>query len=409
MGKIKMLKRFLKVGLIIIFILAMKSVGTVHAAMPWIQLLLLNNTIIYVPGTYNTIQEAIDSATNGDRIIVAAGIYVENIDFKGKARTVKSAEGPSTTFINGNNAGSVVTFSTAEGPGSQIEGFSIINGTGTNLPPPIDGLGGGGILCDGSSPIIKNNFIYSCTADNGAGILCTNNANPEITGNTIYQNSGNLGAGIYCRYSSPDITGNTIAENIASTGGGGIVCLLRSSPDILNNRINDNTAGSLGGAGIRVYNVSAPRSINNTVYGNITSGSGGALYVKHSTPRVINSIFWDNEAADPGDEIWVGAASNPLDISVLEIDYSDVQGGLAAVYIDLNSIVNWGAAMINSDPLFFDSANGDFHLRQDPPQSGVVNPCVDTGDPTSDLLIGSTRTDGVLDSGIVDMGFHYTD
>ena len=65
--------------------------------------------------------------------------------------------------------------------------------------------------------------------------------------------------------------------------------------------------------------------------------------------------------------------------------------------------------MIDADPLFADPLFDDFHLRQDPCQTGVMNPCVDTGDPVSPLLAGSTRTDGVADSGIVDMGYHYTD
>jgi hypothetical protein len=63
--------------------------------------------------------------------------------------------------------------------------------------------------------------------------------------------------------------------------------------------------------------------------------------------------------------------------------------------------------MIDADPLFLDPLGGDYHLQQDPCQPGVINPCVDTGDPSSLMIPGTTRTDMVQDAGIVDMGYHY--
>jgi len=46
---------------------------------------------IHVPADYGTIQEAIDAAVGGDTVLVAPGTYVENIDFLGKAITLKSS------------------------------------------------------------------------------------------------------------------------------------------------------------------------------------------------------------------------------------------------------------------------------------------------------------------------------
>jgi len=53
---------------------------------------------------------------------------VENIDFVGKDITVKSELGSAVTTIDGNNAGSVVTFQSGEDEFSVLEGFTLTNG-----------------------------------------------------------------------------------------------------------------------------------------------------------------------------------------------------------------------------------------------------------------------------------------
>ncbi|MDI6782034.1 MAG: hypothetical protein QME49_08045 [bacterium] len=55
---------------------------------------------IYVPGSYTTIQVAIDAATTGDTVLVNDGTYIEKINFKGKAITVQAVHGaPSLTAV----------------------------------------------------------------------------------------------------------------------------------------------------------------------------------------------------------------------------------------------------------------------------------------------------------------------
>lgn len=85
---------------------------------------------IHVPDDFGTIQGAIDHASSNDTIIVKPGTYMENIDFTGKAVAVRSEQGPGFTSIDGNQLESVVTFSSGEGSGSILQGFTVTNGKG---------------------------------------------------------------------------------------------------------------------------------------------------------------------------------------------------------------------------------------------------------------------------------------
>ena len=113
------------------------------------------SAVIHVPDDFPTIQDAIDASQNGDIVIVRPGTYMETIDFIGKSITVKSEKGPMITIIDGNRAGSVVTFAGGEDPAAVLSGFTITKGFADyNTPAP---LGGGGIRCIGSSPSITGN------------------------------------------------------------------------------------------------------------------------------------------------------------------------------------------------------------------------------------------------------------
>lgn len=88
--------------------------------------------------------------------------------------------------------------------------------------------------------------------------------------------------------------------------------------------------------------------------------------------------------------------------------------GISSPQIDFNCFHGCGYGYcspgpndISSDPLFIDPFEGDCRLQQDPCQPGVINPCVDSGDPALAVIRGTTRSDGVQDSGIVDRGYHY--
>ncbi|MHC4446679.1 MAG: choice-of-anchor Q domain-containing protein [Planctomycetota bacterium] len=77
-----------------------------------------------------SIQNAINSASNGDEIVVAPGTYNEAIDFLGKAITLRSSGGADITTIDatGLNA-TVVQCVNGEGADTVLEGFTVTGGT----------------------------------------------------------------------------------------------------------------------------------------------------------------------------------------------------------------------------------------------------------------------------------------
>jgi subtilisin family serine protease len=107
---------------------------------------------------YSTIQDAIDAANDGDELIAEANaLFLETIDFKGKAITLRSGDisnpndpniSPEDTIILGIlDEDSVVTFQSGEGPDTVLKGFTISWGSADY---------GGGIRCDGASPRITD-------------------------------------------------------------------------------------------------------------------------------------------------------------------------------------------------------------------------------------------------------------
>ncbi len=254
--------------------------------------------VIFVPDYYPTIQIAINSpiTLSGDTIIVRAGTYRENIDFLGKAITVKSEHGPDVTEINGSAVYNTVTFNHGEGRGSVLDGFTISNGIR-------------GIYCHDAGPVIINNVVRN---NNECGIYCDLWAvqeAPLIEGNTIQNNTGGLyGGGIYCDNSRPVasivIRNNNIIGNVAKWGGGIYweSDHYSSGPEITGNLVFSNHAVDSGasGGGICLEGEGSPTVSGNWILENTSARWGGGIYVQTSSPLITNNIISGNSAGSGG-------------------------------------------------------------------------------------------------------------
>ena len=127
----------------------------------------------HVPDPYGTIQAAIDASGAGDVVIIADGIYTgagnKDLDFGGRAITVRSASGPDNCIIDCEGAGRGFYFHNGEGPDSIVQGITIRNG----YQDPLASLSGGGILCESSGFTLRNCVIRNCLAFEGGALYCS--------------------------------------------------------------------------------------------------------------------------------------------------------------------------------------------------------------------------------------------
>ena len=384
-------------------------------------------------GDFDTIQEAIDDASNGDTIFIADGVYYGNgnrdIDFKGKAITVQSENGPAMCIIDcQGSAGDPhrgFYFHSNEDANSVLDGLTIVNGYASSASPEQKEWSGGGILCYLSSPTIRNCIIMGNTTRNGTGGGIRASGRTVIIGCIIkgnyavgLQEFGPGGAGISCG-GNTTVSNCIIFDNTAECFGGGIMCTA-GNPRIMNCTIIGNLAGAGGGIGCVWWGHAL--ITNCTVSDNLASSFGGGISCLDSRPALLNCILW-GDSSNRGPEIMSYGIYGQFSIT---ISYSDVQGGQAGAYVTGNSTLIWGDGNITNDPCFAgpgywdangtpEDANddfwvdGDYHLKS---QAGrwnanseswvkddVTSPCIDAGDPASPIGLEPFPNGGIINMG----------
>ena len=272
--------------------------------------------VIDVPGDYPTIQEAIDAASDGDTIMVAAGLYEENVVID-KSLTLKGAQAGvdartrsgAETIIEPEEGVGIKVLSAA-GRVVVIDGLTVQNAEhGITAPEPVMAAD---ITVKNVRALNLVNFAISmaftmeatveyCYVEGAEYGINTGALDPFAPTVATFRNNEVVNAefGITGYLEDSLIEGNLVRNFV--TGGVGI------SGQFLNTEIKNNTVtGYVEGAGLSFewhYGRPLPENVN--VEGNTFTGNSFGIYVFDTQTELIGiTVNFNNIAGNSWRGVW---------------------------------------------------------------------------------------------------------
>jgi len=371
-------------------------------------------TRIFVPSERKTIQAAIDAATPGDTIWVAAGVYKGPFTLR-KPLVLVGEGGRDSTILDGGGASRVLEVEGVKG--GAIVGFGIREGKATS---------GGGIKCvrdtlfaiedcsfdenwegglaiwqskevvirgcrfrknQGSGMVLESSTaaIFEChlsdnTGYEGGGItLRGSKILFSLRESTFERNraDGSTGGALNAADSSEATLANCVfRENTSAVAGGAVAAMAASRINLSRCRFEKNRAAS-GGA---VHSDQSIVYVNFCIFdANRSTAAGAAIGVQGRYPANVNPVyasntFYRNVVEGTGATIFCLGASPEIRKNIFVIDGGQlaVAGLRSAPLYDCNLIHDPSGGALGSlpsantlvgDPRFCDPDKGDFYLK----------------------------------------------
>jgi parallel beta-helix repeat protein len=283
---------------------------------------------IVVPDDFPTIQEAINSAVDGDTILVTIGIYYENVVVNKTVSLV--GEDSSTTIIDGNETGHVID---VVSDNVNITNFTVRRGGNTMFPYLDAGISLNNVKgCKISSNNITDNGCFGVHLLNSdqntiSGNNLTRNAMYAIDlttshNNTISSNAAifnaNIGIGMHVSSQENIIMGNMIISNIYGI----------DAAHVSENVISGNYLANNSEIGIWIQDY----AVNNTVIGNNVTGSHYCIKIQEQAN--YNIISQNNIGRNDYGFYIVSSTQN-------SIHHNNVLSNSQQTYVALGSINMW--------------------------------------------------------------------
>ncbi|MCB9677907.1 MAG: hypothetical protein H6737_22605 [Alphaproteobacteria bacterium] len=380
-----------------------------------------------VPAEFATIQDAVDAASAGDIVCIAAGTYTENVTASVSLRI--EGTGADEVVLDGGGLGRVLGFESGATV-IELEGLTLRNGLASE--------GAGLRVADAAATTvltdvrIEDNVCDTgpCTGAGAKLVGDVDLVDVVVEGNTIdlATDANAVGAGLHL--STGVVTGSNVSllGNHSTTVGAIWIegaGLYAQDVDLVltDSRIAGNglTGGQTRGHGFSTAGgtVLIERTVieDNTAYGDTWPYPAKGV-VHMGSPAVLRNVVIARNDADAASGDILGTVFTVYGLFTLEVEHTTIVGntgtaswsslvdgnnntvtfshvvawdneGSATLYgagspvfdhslvgtsgFLANAIVNGTANLTEVDPLFVDEANGDYHL-------GAGSPAIDAGD-----------------------------
>jgi len=285
----------------------------------------------HAPGTFATIQAALDAAAAGDLIQLAPGTYSgpgnRDLDFRGDGWRP-----PHRAFL----------FHSGEGPGARVEGLTMINGQALGQRPPAGS--GAAVLCTGASPTLSDCVLRRGRALIG-GAIVLEDSGARLIRCRFEQNTADHGGAVMIVRGEPLLVACEFVGNTAASGGA-VECIL-GAPRLEDCRFDLNSA-TLGGA-LALGVGSSPHLLRCVASSNF-AGFGGAVHCDGTRARLERCTLILNSAGE-GAGVFVKSEAE-LVIEASLIAYSPQGEGVAGPGLHTRSSI--------SCTLIYGNADGDW-------------------------------------------------
>ena len=200
--------------------------------------------VLNVPSDFATVNAAIDAASYGDTVVIAAGTHLLSaaLNPSGKEITVRGQidlQGEPITILDAQSGSSVLEFNSLEGSSTIFENLVLTGGAASY---------GAGLHCYGANPQLTNCVFTGNLATSDGGGIFLESSNPTLNRCRIVMNEARRGGGMYCSASNPILNDCEIQRNTASQElGGGIYCYGGSLPILTDTTLCENVFDQLYG------------------------------------------------------------------------------------------------------------------------------------------------------------------